>query len=191
MRHYTSDIALNADIGEGTKIWHQAQIREGTKIGKNCIISKNVYVDHDVIIGDNVKVQNNVSIYFKAILEDGVFVGPHVCFTNDKVPRAINLDGSVRNDWTVEKTVVKKGASIGANSTILPGITIGEWALIAAGSIVTKDVPDHGLIIGCPGKLVGYVCYCGKKLVNSLTKGEIVEFTCSCGQKISIKGEKK
>ena len=126
---------------------------------------KNVYIDHHVSIGINVKIQNNVSVFHGVTIEDNVFVGPHVCFTNDKSPRAVNPDGTVKSahDWVAEKTLVKKGASIGAAATILP-VIIGEWAMIGAGSIVTKDVPPYALVVGTPAKIVGYVCKCGKKI---------------------------
>jgi UDP-2-acetamido-3-amino-2,3-dideoxy-glucuronate N-acetyltransferase len=164
--HETAVVSQDAKIGSESSIWNQVQVREHATIGDNVILSKNVYVDAGVYIGNNCKVQNNVSIYHGVTLEDGVFVGPHVCFTNDKIPRAINKDGSRKNksDWTVSKTKVCRGASIGANTTILPGITIGRFAMIAAGSIVTKDVPDFGLIVGSPGKLVGYVDHEGNKV---------------------------
>lgn len=167
--HLTAEVSDKARIGEGTSIWHHSQIRENARIGKNCIIGKNVYVDFDVSIGNNVKIQNNVSVYHGVAIEDGVFIGPHVCFTNDKFPRAINPDGTLKkgDDWEVSKTLIKKGASVGANSTIISGITIGEWALVGAGSVVTKDVPDYGLVCGSPARLVGYVCKCGKKLEGS------------------------
>ena len=166
MIHPTADVSPNARIGKGTNIWNQAQIRENAQIGDNCIISKNVYIDFDVKIGNNVKIQNNVSIYHGVTIEDGVFIGPHACFTNDKKPRAINPDGTLKksDDWEVSKILVKKGASIGANSTILPGILIGEFALIGAGSVVTKNVPDYASVIGNPSRQVYYVCKCAKKL---------------------------
>jgi acetyltransferase-like isoleucine patch superfamily enzyme len=166
MIHPTADISPKARIGEGTKIWNQAQIRENAQIGVNCIISKNVYIDFDVKIGNNVKIQNNVSVYHGVTIEDGVFIGPHVCFTNDENPRAINPDESLKKseDWEILKILVKKGASIGANSVILPGITIGEFALIGAGSVVTKDIPDYAIVVGNPSKQVGYVCKCGMRL---------------------------
>lgn len=166
--HSSAEVSDRAEIGEDTKIWNNVQIRSGSKIGRDCIISKNVYIDTDVIIGDKVKIQNNVSVYYGVTIKDGVFVGPHVCFTNDKIPRAINPDDSLKSadDWQVFKTLVKKGASIGANSTILPGLIIGEFALIGAGSLVTKDVPDYALFYGSPAIFKGYVCKCGVKLTD-------------------------
>ena len=127
-KHATSEISPKASIGQGTYIWNNAQIREGAKVGSNCRLAKNVYIDTDVIIGNNVKIQNNASIFQGVTIEDGVFVGPHVCFTNDRFPRAINKDGTLKasTDWSVSHTLVKKGASIGANSTILPELIIGN-----------------------------------------------------------------
>ena len=164
--HKSAFVSDKAIIGEGTKIWNQVQVRENAQIGKNCILSKNVYIDFDIKIGNNVKVQNNVSVYHGVTIEDGVFVGPHVCFTNDKNPRAINPDETLKSgdDWEVSKILIKKGASIGANATILPGVTIGEFALIGAGSVVTKNVPNFMIVYGNPAKLNGYVCKCGKKI---------------------------
>lgn len=168
--HETADVSDAAELGENVRIWNWVQIRENSKIGDNSIISKGAYIDHGVILGKNVKVQNNVSIYYEAEIEDGVFIAPHVCFTNDKFPRSINPDGTLKSggsegdDWEILKTTVKKGASIGANATILSGLTIGEWALIAAGSVVTKSIPPYGLAMGAPARVIGYVCRCAKKL---------------------------
>ncbi|MEX0616490.1 MAG: acyltransferase [Candidatus Woykebacteria bacterium] len=164
--HKTADISKKVVIGKNTLIWNNSQVRDGAKIGRNCVISKNVYIDHDVFIGDNVKIQNNVSVYYGVTVEDGVFIGPHVCFTNDKNPRAINPDETLKkgSDWEVGKILVKKGSSIGGNATILPGVTIGEWALVGAGSVVTKDVTDFGLVVGNPAKLIGYVNEKGEKV---------------------------
>lgn len=163
--HKTAEVSNKVQIGEGTSIWNEAQIREGAKVGKNCIISKGVYIDKNVIIGNNIKIQNYSCIYHGSKIEDGVFIGPHVILTNDKHPRAINPDYSLKSDkdWEEGKILVKKGASIGANAVILPGTEIGEWALIGAGSVVTKNVPDYGLVFGNPAILKGFVCKCGKR----------------------------
>lgn len=164
--HKTADISKNAKIGKGSEIWNNTQIREGAEIGENCVLGKNVYIDQNVKIGSNVKIQNNSSVYQGVTLEDGVFVGPHVCFTNDKNPRAINPDGSIKksDDWDLVKTLVKTGASVGGNATILPGILIGKWALVGAGSVVTKNVPDFGLMVGNPARLIGRVDKNGQKV---------------------------
>ncbi len=169
--HSTAEVSETARIGDGTSIWHQCQVREGARIGKNCILGRGVYVDAGVFIGDHVKIQNYVSIYHGVTIEDGVFIGPHVCFTNDLRPRAINPDGSLKagDDWVLSLTQVKRGASLGANSTIRCGVTIGVWSMVGAGSVVTRSVPDYGLVVGNPARLRGYVCTCGEKLIQNQT----------------------
>lgn len=187
--HQTAEVSKLAKIGEGTSIWNQAQVREEVKLGKNCVISKNAYLDKGVRIGNNVKIQNNVSVYFPARIGDGVFVGPHVCFTNDKIPRAINSDGSPKiiTDWNPLGVWIKKGASIGAHSVLLPGIKIGKFAMVGAGSVVSRDVPDYTLVYGNPARMVGFVCACGHKLsIVEKMERAAVHLKCDCGQVVKI-----
>ena len=161
--HPTAEVASDAVIGPGTSIWNQAQVRERARIGADCVIGKNVYVDFDVVIGDRCKFQNNVSLFHGVTVEEGVFIGPHVCFTNDRLPRAVNGDGSPKTDehWEVSPIRVRAGAALGANSTILPGVTLGTWAMVGAGSVVTRDVADHELVVGNPARRLGSACACG------------------------------
>jgi acetyltransferase-like isoleucine patch superfamily enzyme len=167
--HPSAEVAPSAQIGPGTSIWNQAQVRERARIGADCVIGKNVYVDADVVIGDRVKVQNNVSLYHGVSVEAGVFIGPHVCFTNDKLPRAVNPDGTPKTDadWEVSPILVRRGAAIGANATILPGVTIGRWAMVGSGAVVTSDVADHELVVGNPARRIGSACACGHPLRDS------------------------
>jgi UDP-2-acetamido-3-amino-2,3-dideoxy-glucuronate N-acetyltransferase len=164
--HPSAFVADNAKIGPGTKVWHLAQVREGATIGAECILGKGVYVGEGVHIGSRVKIQNGVSIYPGATVEDGVFIGPHVCFTNDRHPRAINPDGSVQTagQWEISSILVREGASLGAACVLVAGVTVGRWALVAAGAVVTKDVPDYGLVAGNPARRIGSVCVCGRRL---------------------------
>ncbi len=157
--HPTAIIEEGAVIGNDTKIWHYAQVRTGANIGSNCVLGKSVFVDAGVTIGNNVKIQNFATLYQGLTVEDGVYIGPSVTFTNDKIPRAVNPDGTPKSaeEWTLLNTVLKKGVSIGANATILPGITIGEWAMIGAGTVVTKSVPAYSVVTGSPGKIVAQV----------------------------------
>ncbi len=187
--HPTAEVSDQANIGEGTSIWHHAQIRPEVRIGKNCILGKGVYVDAGVQIGDNVKIQNYVSVYHGVTIEDGVFIGPHVCFTNDMRPRAINPDGSLKaaDDWIVSETRISRGAALGANSTLRCGITIGEWAMVGSGSVVTQDVPANGLVYGNPARLRGFVCPCGAKLQPGRTNGKVMAACCpECGATVEI-----
>lgn len=187
--HPTADVSENAHIGEGTKIWQHCQVREGAYIGQNCILSKGVYIDAHVKIGDNVKIQNGISVYHGVILEDGVFCGPHCVFTNDKRPRSINPDGTLKGgaDWKVSETLVRRGASIGAHATIICGVTIGCWAMVGAGAVVTKAIPDYGLVIGNPARLVGFVCPCGEKLEHPKESRNTVLMTCpACAAEVHI-----
>lgn len=168
--HPTADVHPEAKVGEGASIWHQAQVRERASVGPGCIIGKGAYIGADVQVGANCKVQNYSCVYEGATLEDGVFVGPEVVFTNDKYPRAINPDGTLKDahDWELGRTLVKYGAAIGSRSVIVTGITIGRWALVAAGSVVTKDVADHALVMGTPARAAGWVCTCAHMLDHEL-----------------------
>lgn len=167
--HSSAEIGEGVCVGDGTMIWHFVQIRPDVQIGENCILGRDVYIDAEVRIGNNVKIQNRTSIYKDCVLEDGVFVGPHVVFTNDRFPRSINPDGTLKStdDWVSGSTHVGRGASIGAGSVILPSTQIGAFALIGAGSVVTKDVAPHEIVVGNPARLVGYACVCGYKLGQS------------------------
>ena len=157
--HESSVIDPGAEIGAGTKIWHFSHLMGDVKIGENCVIGQNVFIASGVKIGSNVKIQNNVSVYSGVVCEDDVFLGPSMVFTN-----IINPRSHISRKDEYQTTLVKKGASIGANATVVCGIKLGEYAFIGAGAVVTKDVPDHGLIYGNPGKLQGWMCHCGEKL---------------------------
>ena len=156
--HPTAVVDPQAEIGPGTRVWINVQVREGARIGADCILSKDVYIDHGVTIGSGCKIQNGVSVYHGVTIEDEVFIGPNACFTNDKVPRANNAD------WKVTATLIRRGASIGANATIVCGVDIGEYAMIAAGSVVTKDVPAYALVMGNPARITGRVDEAGNRV---------------------------
>lgn len=184
-KYYAHPTAIieSDDIGEGTRIWHFVHIRKGSKLGKNCNVGKSVYIDVDAMIGNNVKIQNFVSVYKGVTIEDDVFIGPSATFTNDLYPRAFIWD-----EEHVVPTYVRRGASIGANSTIVCGTTIGEYAMIGAGSVVTKDVPAFGLAYGSPAELKGYVCFCGRKLEKILRDepARTILRCNSCGEDVEI-----
>jgi len=151
-------------IGDDTKIWHFTHVMAGARIGRGCNIGQNVVISTDVIVGDHVKIQNNVSLYTGVILEDDVFCGPSMVFTNVVNPRS-----HVSRKHEYKTTLVKRGASIGANATIVCGHTIGRYAFIGAGAVVTRDVPDYALVVGNPGRIVGWMCQCGVKLAAGAT----------------------
>jgi UDP-2-acetamido-3-amino-2,3-dideoxy-glucuronate N-acetyltransferase len=187
--HESSYVDDNVEIGEGTRIWHFSHIQGGAKIGKKCSIGQNVYVGSNVIVGNYVKIQNNVSVYEGVELEDYVFCGPSMVFTNIRDPRS---EFPQRGSDFYVKTLVKKSASLGANCTIICGITIGEYAFVGAGAVVTGDVPDYGLVKGTPARLTAWVCACGKeKLGLSLDPDSEETAECkTCGRIYEKRGHR-
>ncbi len=188
-RYYAHPTAIieSEAIGEGTRIWHFAHVRAGSRVGKNCNLGKSVYIDIGAEIGDNVKIQNFVSVYRGVTIEDDVFIGPSATFTNDLYPRAFIWD-----EEHVVPTLVRKGASIGANATIICGITVGEYAMIGAGSVVSEDVPPFALVLGNPGKQKGWICYCGRRL-HRVEEDDVckIVYKCeACGEKVEIRKDK-
>lgn len=186
--HESAYVDDNVTIDEGTKIWHFSHVQTGSVIGKNCSLGQNVNVGNNVKIGNGVKIQNNVSVYEGVELEDYVFCGPSMVFTNIMNPRS---EFPQRGTEFYLKTVVKKSASLGANSTIVCGNTIGKYALVGAGSVVTKDVPDYAMVVGTPAQVKGWMCACGQKLSLSRSGDQVEKTTCSkCGRKYKKEGNK-
>jgi UDP-2-acetamido-3-amino-2,3-dideoxy-glucuronate N-acetyltransferase len=179
--HPTAVVDKTATIGDGTKVWHFVHVRENAEIGRNCILGDFVYVGNGVKIGNAVKLQNRATVYEGVRIEDKVFVGPHVSFTNDTYPRSFSTN------WKIVETLVKEGASIGAGAIVRCGITVGEYALIGAGSVVTKEVPSHAIAYGNPAEVRGFACKCGRKLKEEEKKQKFVLMKCSiCGEKYKI-----
>jgi UDP-2-acetamido-3-amino-2,3-dideoxy-glucuronate N-acetyltransferase len=175
--HESSYVDEPCEIGDGTKIWHFSHVMSNARIGRRCNIGQNVVISPDVRIGDNVKIQNNVSIYTGVELEDDVFCGPSMVFTNVVNPRS-----HVSRKDEYRKTLVRKGASIGANATVVCGNTIGRYAFIGAGAVVTRDIPDYALVVGNPGRIAGWMCRCGVKLSLSRDQSKDGDATChACG----------
>lgn len=178
--HPSSFIDQPCQIGEGTRIWHFCHVMPHAKIGKNCILGQNVMIGSDVVIGNNVKIQNNVSVYTGVEIKDNVFLGPSCVFTNVINPRAF-----IERKAEYRKTIVKEGATIGANATIICGITIGKYALVGAGAVIREDVKDYALMVGVPARQIGWVCKCGVTLTSNGNN-----LTCpQCGNQYQQMGE--
>ena len=171
--HPTAEVSPRARLGEGVRIWNQAQVREDAELGAECSVGKDSYIDAGVRVGARCKIQNGVYLYHGVTVEEGVFLGPRATTTNDLRPRAIAADGTLRGaaDWTVTPTRIRRGAAIGAGAIIVCGVTIGEFAMVAAGAVVTRDVPDYGLVRGNPARLCGAVCPCGEPLRRAHLSG--------------------
>ena len=172
--HETATVEEGAEIGAGTRVWHHAHVRSGARVGGGCTLGKNVFVDAGVSVGARCKIQNNVSVYAGVTIEDEVFVGPSAVFTNDRFPRAAG-------DWKMVETTVRRGASIGANATIVCGVEIGEWATVAAGAVVTRNVQPHELVAGNPARRMGWVCECGQLLERTTAARKQTECK-ACGR---------
>jgi UDP-2-acetamido-3-amino-2,3-dideoxy-glucuronate N-acetyltransferase len=164
--HPTADLEADVAVGAGTGVWHRAQIRTGARIGSECVIGRDAFIDEGVTLGDRVKVQNLALVYHGVTVEDGVFIGPNAILTNDRYPRAITASGALAraDDWVVSPITLRAGCSIGAGAVVVAGTDVGRFATVGAGSVVTRSVPDHALVVGSPARRIGWVCGCGQRL---------------------------
>jgi UDP-2-acetamido-3-amino-2,3-dideoxy-glucuronate N-acetyltransferase len=167
--HPTADLEADVVVGRGTSVWHRAQIRVGARIGAECIVGRDAFIDEGVTIGDRVKIQNAALVYHGVTVEDGVFIGPNAILTNDRFPRAITATGELAraDDWVVSPIVLRTGSAIGAGAVVVAGTDVGRFATVGAGAVVTRHVPDHALVAGNPARRIGWVCFCGQRLVDS------------------------
>lgn len=191
--HPSADLEADVSVGARSSVWHRAQLRVGARIGADCVIGRDAFVDEGVTIGDRVKIQNGALVYHGVTVDDGVFIGPGAILTNDRFPRAITTTGEPAraDDWTVSPIRLRDGCSIGAGAVVVAGTTIGRFATVGAGAVVTRDVADHALVAGNPARRLGWVCACGHRLFDpdgraapaSQRAGRSAELHCSaCGR---------
>ena len=186
--HDTAVVEDGASVGDGTTVWHHAHIRAGAIVGGECVIGKGVYIGAGVVVGNRCKIQNGAMVFEGAVLGDGVFVGPGAQLANDRFPRAVTPEGTLKGagDWTLGHVRVEDGASIGAGAIVVPDTVVGRWAMIGAGAVVTRDVAAHSLVAGNPARHVGYVCSCGRRLGQETSSGA---WRCgACGRTFDLTG---
>ena len=194
--HASADLEADVTVGPGTSIWQRAQIRTGATIGAECVIGRDAFIDVGVPIGNRVKIQNAALVYHGVTVEDGVFIGPNAILTNDRFPRAITATGELAraDDWEVSPILLRTGSAIGAGAVVVAGTTVGRFATVGAGSVVTRTVPDHALVAGNPARRLGWVCFCGQRLHDAagvrVAPDHTGEAACvACGARFDITGD--
>jgi acetyltransferase-like isoleucine patch superfamily enzyme len=194
--HASADLEADVGVGPGTSIWHRAQVRTGARIGAECVVGRDAFIDEGVQIGDRVKIQNAALVYHGVTVEDGVFIGPNAILTNDRFPRSITASGELAraDDWQVSPILLRSGCSIGAGAVVVAGRSVGRFATVGAGAVVTRDVPDHALVAGNPARRIGWVCACGQRLLDAagvpVAGGHGGSARCAaCGGVYDIDGE--